>query len=81
MEKYGISIDGEHTQKWTDDGLIDSLSEAQDEAATENTKVQRGEGGIRHWKIEGKKEKTLVSMWIDVVYNENKSEWDFQDFI
>lgn len=57
MEKYGISIDGEHTQTCTDDGLIDSLSEAQDEAATENTEVQRGEGGIGHWKIEGKKER------------------------
>ena len=50
MEKYGISNDGEHIKTQTDYGLTDSLSEAQDEAATEIAVVQRREGGIRHWK-------------------------------
>lgn len=39
---------GGHIQAQTDNRLIDSLSEAQDEAAAENTEVQREEGGIRH---------------------------------
>lgn len=51
MEKYGISNDGERIKTQTDYGLIDSLSEAQDEAASEIAVIQRGEGGIRHWKL------------------------------
>lgn len=39
-------------RRQTYDRLINSLSEAQDEAAAENTQVQRGEGGIGHWKEE-----------------------------
>lgn len=40
MEKYGISNDGGHIMAQTDNRLIDLLSEAQDEAATESAEVQ-----------------------------------------
>lgn len=48
MEKYGISNNAGNIRAQTDNRIIDSLSEAQDETAAENTDVQWGEGGIRH---------------------------------
>lgn len=61
-------------RRQTYDRLINSLSEAQDEAAAENTQVQRGEGGIGHWKEErraadkrwqGEREKEIKVMKIN----------------